>query len=150
AAPIEVGPVGLPGEGHAGELAVGGIAPAVVRAREDRRVAVVVAAHLHPAVTARVQKDVDAAPAVAAENDRFLAHRRGEEISGPRDLALVADEEPGAREDPLALLCVDLLAHEDLAADDPAVGIDQAVDAAVAELGHPSSPPGRWRARARP
>ena len=44
--------VGLAEIGHAHQPAVGPIAPAVVGAGEDRRVALVIAAHLHAAMTA--------------------------------------------------------------------------------------------------
>src|SRR5262249_38232266 len=46
------------------------------------------------------------------------------------DLALVAEEEPDAGEHTLQLLPVDLLAHEDLAADDAAIDVDQGFQAA--------------------
>src|SRR5439155_14592251 len=114
---------------HADQLAVGGVTPAVVRAQELDRVALVVAADFHPAVPAGVQEDVDAAAAVATEDHRFLAHRRHREVAGSRDLTLVADEEPGSREDLLLLLAIDRLVHEDLAADDPALRVHQALHA---------------------
>src|SRR5713226_9185576 len=118
--------IGLAEERHADQLAVGAIAPAMVRASEDGGVALVVAAHLHSAMAARIEEDVNLAGAVAAQDDGFLAHPRGGEIAGVGDLALMPDEEPGAGEDPLLLLGVDLLVDEDLAADLPGSEIDQA------------------------
>src|SRR2546425_10743234 len=56
---------------------------------------------------------------------RLLPHGRHQVVARPRYLALVADEEPGAREHPLLLLAVDLLVHEDLAAHDALVDVDQ-------------------------
>src|SRR5207253_3499892 len=100
------------------------------------RVALVVAAHLHGAVPARVEEDVDATAAVATEDDRLLPHRRHHEVTGTRDLALVADEEPRAREDLLLLAPVDLLVDEDLAADRAAIDVDQAVEAAGVQVRH--------------
>src|SRR5262249_58577269 len=111
-------------ERHADQGAVGAVAPAVVRALELDRVALVVPAHLHAAMPARVEEDANAPRAIAAEDDRLLAHRRGEIVAGLRDLALVTEEEPGAGEDALELLAVDLVADEDLAADHPALDVD--------------------------
>jgi hypothetical protein len=128
-APVELGPVGVPGEWHAHQRAVGPVAPAVVGAGELDGVALVVAAHLHAAVSAGVQEDAQPAAPVPADDDRFLAHGRHEIVTGLPELALVADEEPGPREHPLQLLTVDLLADEDLPADDPPVHIDQGLEA---------------------
>src|SRR6185295_17398095 len=128
-AAIELRAIGILEERHADQRAVGAVAPAVVRTHELDRVALVVAAHLHAAVSARVQEHADASGPVAAQNDRLLAHGRDHEVAGIRDLALVPDEEPGASEHLLLLLPVDLLVDEDLAADDAAIDVDQAVDA---------------------
>src|SRR5438094_70210 len=62
---------------------------------------------------------------VAAQQNRFLTHARDEEIAGVRDLALMADKQPGAGEDALLLLGVDRVVDEDLAADPPGLEIDQ-------------------------
>src|SRR5262249_1684582 len=113
---------------HADERAVGPVTPAVIRAHELDGIALVVAADLHAAMPARVEEDPDLRRTVATENDRLLAHRRDEVGRGPRNLALVAGEEPRPCEDPLQLLPVEILAHEDLPADDPPVDVDQAVE----------------------
>src|SRR5438045_1887146 len=97
----------------------------MVRARKDGRVALIVAAHLRTAVAARIQEYVHLARAVAAQNDRFLAHARDDEIAGVRNLAFMANEEPGVREDPLQFLLVDRLVDKDLAADLTGLQIDQ-------------------------
>ena len=68
---------------------------------------------------------MDLAGPVAAHDDRLLAHPRDDEIAGVRDLALMPDEQPGAGEDPLQLLGVDLLVDEDLAADLAGSEIDE-------------------------
>ena len=57
--------------------------------------------------------------AVTAKDDRFLTHRRDEEVAGVWDLALVPDKQPGAGEDAFQFLLVDLVVYEDLAADLP-------------------------------
>src|SRR5205807_7894256 len=67
-------------------------------------------------------------------------HRRAEIVARLRDLALVADEEPGAGEDPLELLPVDLVADEDLAADDPALDVDQSLQGSRLGAGHARPP----------
>jgi hypothetical protein len=128
AAAVELLAVRVLREWHPDERAVGAVAPAVIGAQELGGVAVVVAAHLHAAVAARVQEDVNRAAAVATEDDGLLAHERGDEVTRPRDLALVAHEEPGAGEHLLELLPVDRLADEDLPADDPSRDVDQAVE----------------------
>ena len=64
---------------------------------------------------------------VTAQDDRLLAHGRDQVVAGISDLALVADEEPGAREHLLLLGAIDVLVDEDLAADDSAVDVDEAV-----------------------
>ena len=46
--------------------------------------------------------------AVTAKDDRFLTHRRDEEVAGVWDLALVPDKQPGAGEDAFQFLLVDL------------------------------------------
>jgi hypothetical protein len=97
----------------------------VVGAREHRGVALVVPADLHPSVPAGVEEHVDLLALIAREDDRLLAHARDEIVAGPGNLALVADEEPRAREDPLLLPRVDLVVDEELAADDSALEIDQ-------------------------
>src|SRR4029453_7549434 len=141
AAPVELGAVGVLRERHAHQRAVGRVAPAVIRALELHRVALVVAAHLHAPVPARIQEHANPSGAVAAEDDRLLAHARREEVARLRDLALVADEEPGAREDALLLLSVDLVAHEDLAADDAALDVDQVLQGPRLRAGHARLPP---------
>ena len=62
---------------------------------------------------------MDLAGPVAAQDHRFLAHARDEVIPRLRDLALMADKQPGPRKQPLQLLLVDLLIDKDLAADPP-------------------------------
>src|SRR5260370_21659520 len=63
---VELLVIGLAEIGHADQLAVSAVTPAVVRARENRRAAFVVPAHLHAAVAARVEEDMDLARPVAA------------------------------------------------------------------------------------
>ena len=117
--PVELRMVGLAEIRHADQPAVGAVAPAVIGAGEDGRVALVVAAHLHAAMAAGIEEHMDLAGPVAAQDHRFLAHARDEVVAGVRDLALVADKQPSAGEDALQLLAVDLLVDEDLAADLP-------------------------------
>src|SRR5579883_2906521 len=97
------------------ELAVDAEAPAVVRAGKAAGVALVVAANLHAAVRAGVQQHVDRHVRVAREDHALLAHAGDEVVAGVRDLALVTNEQPGAGEDLLLLLLVNLVRDEDLA-----------------------------------
>src|SRR5579883_610522 len=110
---------------HLHYTAVDGVRPAVVRAGERLRVALVVAAHLHAAVPAGIEQDVNPALQVAGKDDGLLAHAGDEVVTRMGDLALVPNEQPGAREDMLLLALVDLLAHEDLTADDAVLQVDQ-------------------------
>src|SRR5713101_2399121 len=96
------------------------------------------------AVPTRIEEAADPPRAVAAHDDRLLTHARRQIVTRPRDLALVADEEPGAREDPLELLPVDLFVHEDLPADDPTLDVDQTLEATRLCAGH-ACPPRRFR-----
>src|SRR6202040_3765998 len=125
---------------HTDQLAVAAVAPAVVGARENRRAALVVAAHLHAAVAARIQEDMDLARAVAAQDHRLLAHPRDEEIPRLWNLALVADKQPGAHEEPFQLFPVDLLVDKDLAADPPRVGIHEPVPISMLACRHDALP----------
>src|SRR5262245_31137929 len=118
--------VGLAEVRHADQSPVGAVAPAVIGAGEDGRRPFVVAAHLHAAMAAGIEEDVDAAGPVAAQDHRLLAHRRHEIVARLGDLAFVPDMQPGAREDALLLLGVDVLVDEDLAADLPGPQTDQA------------------------
>src|SRR5712671_1434248 len=78
---IELLVIGLAEERHADETPVGAVAPAVIGAGEDGGVALVVAAHLHPAMPARIEKDMDLAGAVAAKEHRLLAHARDHKVA---------------------------------------------------------------------
>src|SRR5712671_1071328 len=51
--------IGLAEERHPDQMPVGAIAPAMVGASKDRGVALVVAAHFHPAVAARIEEGMD-------------------------------------------------------------------------------------------
>jgi hypothetical protein len=48
-----------------------------------------------------VQEHVHHAVAVAVQNNRFLAHSPKDKITGRRDLALVPNEQPHTRKNPL-------------------------------------------------
>ncbi len=71
---------------------------------------------------------MDRALRVAAEDHRFLAHARDEEVARIGYQALVPDEQPGAREQLLQFLAVEVGRDEDLAADGTAFEVDHLVD----------------------
>src|SRR5258708_35342734 len=75
-----------------------------------------------------VEEGVDLGRAVAYHQHRVLTHRGREEGSWLRDLTLVAQKKPAARENPLLLLFVDLGFNENAAADQSTIGIDQTTD----------------------
>ncbi len=56
---VELRVIGLAEIRHADQLAVGAVAPAMIGAGENGRVALVVAAHLHAAMAARIQEHMD-------------------------------------------------------------------------------------------
>ena len=113
---------------HALQPAIGGVAPGMVRADEQRGVALFVAAYLHAAMPAGVQEHVHRAGPVAAQDHQLLAHAGDEEVAGIGDLALVPDEQPGAGEQFLQFLAVKFRRHEDLAADRAVLQVDHPVD----------------------
>ena len=122
---VELVMIGLLQIRHAGQPAVIAVGPAVIGAGEARGVAAVGAAQPVAAMPADIEKGVHLAAGVAHDQHRVLAHVGGEEIAGPRDLAVVAQEQPAARENLPQLLLVNLRLDEDPPADQPAFGIDQ-------------------------
>src|SRR6202044_2369360 len=65
---------------------------------------------------------------VAAHDDGFVTHPRYEIVARLRDLALVADEQPGAAEQTFKFFLMKLGRDKDLAADQPALRVDQLID----------------------
>ncbi len=59
-------------------------------------------------MAAHIQQSVDAALRVAHDDDRLARHLEQEVVAFFRDLALVADVEPGLQEDMADFLLVDL------------------------------------------
>src|SRR5579885_2858718 len=115
------------------QAAVGAVAPAMIGADEVNGMAFVVTADFHAAMAAGVEKDARPARGIARENYRFLAHARDEVIARLADLTFMADVEPGARENSLELLAVEILVDENLAADFTALEINQASGRTAAE-----------------
>ncbi len=65
---------------------------------------------------------------VAAQDHQLLAHARDEEVARLGDQALVPDEQPGAGEQLVQFLAVEVGRDEDLAADHAALDVDHLVD----------------------
>src|SRR5262249_51281472 len=76
-------------------------------------------------MAADIQKGVHLALRVTHHEDRVFAHIRAEEVTGLRDLALVAQEQPAAGKNLLQLLLVDLSLDEDAPADQAFVNTPQ-------------------------
>src|SRR5215472_5478630 len=114
---VELLVIGLAKIRHPDKPAVRAIAPAVIWASEDWRVAFIVAAHLHAAMPARIEEHMNLARPVAAQDDGFLSHTRDEIVAGLWDLALMADKQPHPGEQLFQLLVIDLLVDENFAAD---------------------------------
>ena len=118
--------------GHPYQPAIGVVAPTMERTGEHLGVAIVVAADLHPFVTARVQENVQPLVLAVPHHDDFLfAHAGHHEIARVRDLALVADEQPRPCEDLLQLLLVDGVVDIDFAANDAALNINDGSEGAI-------------------
>ena len=77
------------------------------------------------AVPAEIEKGAHPAAGVADHQNRVLTHVSGQEIAGLRDLALVAQIEPAAREYPLQFLLINLRLDKDTAADEAVAVVDQ-------------------------
>ncbi len=115
---VQAAPEGCLEVRYPDQTAIGVVTPAMERAGEHQCIAVVIAAHLHTAMAARVQKDMDIAPAIAAQDDLLFTHARDDEVAGLVDLTLMPDEQPGTREDLLQLLLVDALIDVNFATDE--------------------------------
>jgi hypothetical protein len=111
------------GVGHPEQGALQVVGPAVVRAGQRARVAAIGRAHQGAAVPAAVDEDRDAL-AAPHHDDRLGTDAAGDIVARARDLALVADEDPPAVEDPLHLL-----------REDPRIGVEGSVDAVVLHQG---------------
>ena len=81
------------------------------------------------------------------ELERVFAHLGGEEITGLRDLAVVAQKEPAAGEDPLQFLLINIGLNEDAAADETIFVIDQSVHVVHCRLQSAAPRPAERRAR---
>src|SRR4029450_8060835 len=92
------------------------IAPAVVRTREDRCVALIVAPPRHGPVSPGGEKHVELVLAIARQDDGLFPHARLKVVPWLGYLALVADKKPDASEEAFLLLLVDRLIDKDLAA----------------------------------
>src|SRR5207253_11523585 len=106
------------------------LGPAVIGTAEARRVAVIGPAQAVAAMAADIQEGAHHAGGVAHHQYRVLAHIGRKEMAGLGDLALMAQKEPAAGEDPLQLLPVDLRLDKDAAADQAAVAVDETTDVA--------------------
>src|ERR1700722_6215382 len=123
---VQLAVIGFLEIGYADERPVIAIGPAVIGAGKGGGVAVIGAAQAITTMPADVEEGVDLTRGVAHHQNRVFAHIGGEEIAGQRDLALVAQEQPAARENPLQFLLVDLWLDENPAAEQTVLGIDQA------------------------
>ena len=119
--------VGLFHIGHADKPAVITVGPAVIGAGKRRGIAGIGTAQAVAAMAADVEERAHLPSAVTQDQDRVFAHIGSEEIAGLRDLAVVAQKQPAARENALQLLLVDVRLDENAAADKTILVIDQSV-----------------------
>src|SRR5439155_24115138 len=101
------------------------VGPAVISAGKARSIAVIGAAKAIAPMPAHIEKSAHDSVGAAYHEHRVFAHIGREEIAGLRDLAVMAQIEPAAREDALQLLLIDLRLDKDAPADVPAGEIDQ-------------------------
>src|SRR5207245_592364 len=109
--------------GHAVEPAVAVVAPAVVEAGVNLRVAFRLAAHHGAAVAAGIEENAEFVFAVAGEDDGPAADRAGLEVAGRADFGLVPYVDPAYVENPPALELEDLRVHHGCAVDREARGL---------------------------
>src|SRR5215469_7811907 len=112
---------------HSDQPPVIAVGPAVIGAGEGRGIAGAGAAQPVAAMAAHVEECAHLAARVAHHENRVLAHISRKEVAGLRDLALMAQEQPAARENSLELLLIDFRLDEDASADQAAVSINQLV-----------------------
>jgi hypothetical protein len=119
---------------HRGEPAVGVEAPAVIAAVQPRRVALALVQHFGATMSAAVDQHVHAAVAVARHYYGLAPELGGNEVAGLRHLACVADEQPGAPEDPFHLQLEDVRVGINVAMD--AARLDQLGDVVCVPVAH--------------
>src|SRR5258708_6719004 len=127
ALPLQFALIGFLEVRHARAAPVIAVGPAVIGAGEARGIAAIGAAEAIAAMAADIEEGADLAGGVSHHQHRVLAHIGRKEVTRLRNLALVAQKEPAARENPLLLLFVDLRLDEDATADEPFVGIYQPI-----------------------
>ncbi len=102
------------------------------RTGKHEAVALVVAADLLAAVATGVQEGADLVVLpVAYKDDFFSPHAGDHEVARVGDEALVADEQPAAREDLLQLLLEDVRVDVELAAQGAVLGVDKGPERSV-------------------
>src|SRR5260221_5975501 len=127
-----------------GEPSVVAVGPAVIGAGQARRVAVIGTAQPVATMPADIQESAHLPVAAADDQNRVFAHIGGQEIARLRNLAVVTQIQPAAREDLLQLLFVDLGLDEDTAADQATIAVDK-----PCQIRMHWSPPPSARPRAR-
>ena len=96
------------------------VRPAVIRTGERPRVAARRRTQHRPAMHAPVEEDRHAAVLLAHHDDRLRADLAGDEVARARNLAVVTDEHPAAREDPVHLV-----------GEDAWIGVERDVDPVI-------------------
>jgi hypothetical protein len=100
----------------------------VIRAGEKLGVAAVGAAHPVATVATEIQKGAETPAQIPAQDDRLFSHIHGNEVAGMRHLAFVAEVEPTAGEEMLALQLVDLPVSKDTPVHQTAFRINKRLD----------------------
>src|SRR6266705_6443868 len=100
----------------------------MVRTSKKLGIAAVRPAHTVAAVAAQVQKSSEAPGQVAPQDDRLLAHIGGNEVARIGNFALMAEIEPAAGEEALALQLIYLAVSKDTPINETAFWINKRLD----------------------
>src|SRR5216117_3553745 len=100
----------------------------MVRTSKKLGIAAIRAAHAVAAVAAQVQKSSDAPAQVAPQDDRLLAHIGGNEVARIGNFALMAEIEPAAGEEALALQLIYLAVSKDTPINETGFWINKRLD----------------------
>src|SRR5262245_43399605 len=120
--------VGLLEVRHSDQPPIVAIRPAMIGAGEMLGIAYLGATQPVAAMAADVEKGMDLPSAVPHDQHGVFSHVGAEEIARVSNLALMAEEQPAAREDLLQLLLVDLLVDEDTPTNEALLDIHQLFD----------------------
>src|SRR5262245_25819478 len=111
----------------------------MVGAGKGQGVAPVGLADAHAAMPARIQVSVNGVVGSFGDKYGLCPHIRGEEVPRSRQLALMTEIEPRAREDGREFALIDVTIDENPWADEPTILIDEGLGVGLRVVCHPST-----------